>query len=245
LEANIHNPLLLREIQNAQALTAMRANEVTSLDWWISIVSSDDQHPLPVQKEREAFTLARLYIAQGKTKQALAIVADWKIDAAQNGRLRSQVEALILEALAGHAGPDLSKALPPLVQALALGEAKDFRRLFLDEGGRMAALLRAALPALPKRSLSLYATTLLHLFPAETSARLTAAGPLTQIEALSQQELRVLRLLVTGLSNLEIARELVVSPNTIKTQVKSIYRKLEVNSRDEAREVARELKLLN
>ncbi len=65
----------------------------------------------------------------------------------------------------------------------------------------MAALLQAALPNLPKRSLSLYATTLLHLFPTETTADFTAASPAVQIEALSQQELRVLRLLVTGLSN--------------------------------------------
>jgi LuxR family maltose regulon positive regulatory protein len=61
---------------------------------------------------------------------------------------------------------------------------------------------------------------------------------------LSQQELRVLRLLAAGLSNTDIGRELVVSNNTVKTHVKSIYRKLNVKSRDEAREVARELKLV-
>ena len=61
---------------------------------------------------------------------------------------------------------------------------------------------------------------------------------------MSQQELRVLRLLVAGLSNSDIAQELVLSTNTIKTHVKSIYRKLNITSRDEARDVARELKLL-
>ena len=40
-----------------------------------------------------------------------------------------------------------------------------------------------------------------------------------------------------------IARELIVSTNTVKTHVKSIYRKLEINSREEARRVAKELKL--
>ncbi len=49
---------------------------------------------------------------------------------------------------------------------------------------------------------------------------------------MSQQELRVLRLLVAGLSNADIARELVVSNNTVKTHVKSIYRKLNVKSRE-------------
>jgi LuxR family maltose regulon positive regulatory protein len=71
-----------------------------------------------------------------------------------------------------------------------------------------------------------------------------ATSSKVQIEALSQQELRVLRLLVAGLSNADIAQELVVSNNTVKTHVKSIYRKLNVKSRDEARELARELKLL-
>jgi LuxR family maltose regulon positive regulatory protein len=64
------------------------------------------------------------------------------------------------------------------------------------------------------------------------------------VEPLSRQELRVLRLLVAGLSNADIAQELVVSANTVKTHVKSIYRKLDISSRDEAREVARELRLL-
>ncbi len=54
----------------------------------------------------------------------------------------------------------------------------------------------------------------------------------------------MLRLLVAGLSNSDIAQELVVSTNTIKTHVKSIYRKLNIASREEAREVAHELKLL-
>jgi LuxR family maltose regulon positive regulatory protein len=70
------------------------------------------------------------------------------------------------------------------------------------------------------------------------------ARPAAPFEPLSPQERRVLRLLAAGLSNPEIARELVVSTNTIKTQLQSIYRKLNVTSRAEAGEVARELKLV-
>ena len=64
------------------------------------------------------------------------------------------------------------------------------------------------------------------------------------IEPLSPQEQRVLRLLAAGLSNPEMAQELVVSVNTIKTQVQSIYRKLGVTSRKEARATARRLDLV-
>jgi len=75
------------------------------------------------------------------------------------------------------------------------------------------------------------------------TTHLTTTNAMVQVEPLSPQELRVLRLVVVGLSNADIAQELVVSTNTVKTHVKSIYRKLNVNSREEAREVARELKL--
>ena len=68
--------------------------------------------------------------------------------------------------------------------------------------------------------------------------------PALLIEPLSPQEQRVLRLLAAGRSNPEIAQELVVSVNTVKTQLQSIYRKLNVKSRWEAGEAARRLKLL-
>ena len=63
-------------------------------------------------------------------------------------------------------------------------------------------------------------------------------------EPLSRQELRVLRLLVTGQTYVEMAEALVVSPNTIKSQVGSIYRKLNVRSRLEAYAAAQRLHLL-
>jgi DNA-binding CsgD family transcriptional regulator len=51
---------------------------------------------------------------------------------------------------------------------------------------------------------------------------------------LSEREFEVLNLLSRGFSNAECADILTVSPNTIGTHVKNIYRKLEVNSRAEA-----------
>ena len=245
MEANVQNSALRREIQNAQARFSIRSMDISSLEWWVKIISNDEtQNALHLQQEREAFTLARLRIEEEKTDKALELLKQWQKDAVENGRVRSQVEALCVTALAYHADSNLSAAAQSLSRALPIGQTKGFRRIFLDEGPRMAALLQAMLSTVPNRTLSLFASTLLHSFSTEATSHLGATDSTVQVEPLSPQELRVLRLLVAGLSNAAVAQELIVSTNTVKTHVKSIYRKLNVNSRQEAREMARELKLL-
>ena len=64
------------------------------------------------------------------------------------------------------------------------------------------------------------------------------------LEPLSVREQSVLRFLPTMMSNAEIAGELFVTSNTVKTHLKSIYRKLAVSRRRDAVERARALELL-
>jgi LuxR family maltose regulon positive regulatory protein len=63
-------------------------------------------------------------------------------------------------------------------------------------------------------------------------------------EPLTESEMRVLRYLPTNLSKREIGDELYVSVNTIKTHVKHLYAKLDVQTRRQAVERARALGLL-
>jgi LuxR family transcriptional regulator, maltose regulon positive regulatory protein len=73
-----------------------------------------------------------------------------------------------------------------------------------------------------------------------------ARGPLARqpYEPLSEREATVLRFLPTMMSNQEIAAELFVSVNTLKTHLKQIYRKLDVASRRDAVERARAMGLI-
>jgi LuxR family maltose regulon positive regulatory protein len=64
------------------------------------------------------------------------------------------------------------------------------------------------------------------------------------IETMTERELTVLRYLPTMLSNREIAAEMYFSVNTVKTHLKSIYRKLDVTRRRDAVERARALSII-
>ncbi len=72
----------------------------------------------------------------------------------------------------------------------------------------------------------------------------TGAGPPPLPEPLSGSELRVLRYLPTNLTAPEIASELYVSPNTVKTHMRNLYAKLSTHRRAEAVARARDLGLL-
>ena len=63
-------------------------------------------------------------------------------------------------------------------------------------------------------------------------------------EPLTERELQILQLISSGLSNQEIADQLVVSVNTVKTHLKNLYSKLEASNRTQATQRARKLRLV-
>ena len=80
--------------------------------------------------------------------------------------------------------------------------------------------------------------------PSSSSSTFTIPGTAITTE-LSERELQVLTHIAEGRTNPEIAEVLFLSPNTIKTHVSNIYRKLDVERRAQAVARAKELKILN
>ena len=120
------------------------------------------------------------------------------------------------------------------------GRATGHRWPFVEAGRRMETLLRKQIRhGTAHRAI---AGELLDAFDDRAPAR-HAVAPL--LEPLSEREQAILRFLPTTLSNREIAAELFVTTNTVKTHLRSIYRKLDVARRREAVERARDLRLLS
>lgn len=231
------SPLLHRQMLVSEALFQCREGR-SPLPW----PPCDPSLPAH-QQEREKLLQARLLAVQGESGAALDLLSQVRARASEQGRGRDELEALLLAALLHHQWQQSAQAALLLQEALELARSQGYTRIFLDEGQPMEELLRSVPPS-PQRDQAAYQRRLLQAFAAQKSG-LSLHSPaeavlsVPALEPLSSQEERVLRLLLAGHSNGEIAHILVVSTNTIKTQVQSIYRKLNVHSRREARQLLR------
>ncbi len=190
--------------------------------------------------EYDQLTLARLLVAEGDAREALDLI-DRVLDASRAaGRDGSMVEARLVRALAHRASGDTDSAAADLAAALTEGVPAGYYRIFLDEGQPMAELLgRLARGA--ARGVRAHADRL--LAAAQIPPVPASAGRASE-EGLSERERQVLRLLATELSGPEIAGELYVSVNTLRTHTKHIFAKLGVNTRRAAVRRAVDLGLL-
>jgi len=178
---------------------------------------------------------ARLLLESGDAESAL-VALDAPTDAAYP---IVAVERDVLRALALRASGQESRALAELEAALAQAEPEGIRRPFLSAGPGVRELLAEHL----RKAVSH------RWFASELLRRLEGGNgsivlPAELLEPLSAREGEVLRFLPTMMSNADIASELFVSVNTVKTHVKSIYRKLDVTRRQDAVRRARQLHLL-
>jgi len=203
-----------------------------------------DASPAPV----EALVLARLQVATGDPAAAGRTLAPLLAD--EPGQpapeLPLAIAAHLTDALANQELADHAAAARAMRRALDLAVPEDYRRVFVEGGAPVRVLLADHLHR--DTTHHLLVGSLLERLRTEAgraaspAGRSAAAGPL--VVPLSEREQVVLRYLSSRLSAGEIAEELYVSLNTVKTHIKSIYRKLDTNRRWDAVKRARQLQLL-
>ncbi|PZG03546.1 helix-turn-helix transcriptional regulator, partial [Micromonospora craterilacus] len=189
-----------------------------------------------------AVAAARVELRAGDPRAAARLLPDWTAASAADWPLPVRLDAALLDALLAARGGDDRRAGRTLESALDLAAPDGYRRPFIraEPGLRdvIAAHLDAGTAHWPMVS-DLVRTVDV---PPE---RGTAGAPVVPLgEPLTERELTILRYLQSILSNVEIAGELSVSVNTIKTHVRNIYRKLDATRRRDAVRRARELHLI-
>ena len=218
------------------------------------VQEADDDSPAGAVRRYEMLALAKLMIVQERAGDALMVLDPILLRAEHEGRIETVIQIQIYRSLALQAQGDATQALAALEQALALAEPSGYIRIFVDEGEPLRSLIADFTRSVQierqthseSRRLIEYNHKLLAAFPQVTPVAKSSVSnqQSAMIAPLSERELDVLRLLPSELSTTEMADALVISVNTLRTHLKSIYDKLGAHSRYEAIARAKELGLL-
>ncbi|MGK3939643.1 LuxR C-terminal-related transcriptional regulator [Streptomyces caeruleatus] len=191
---------------------------------------------LPDDRPAWLVEAARIQLAAGRPGDAIGLLDAVPADSRPGPAVT--VRAALVRARAVQLAGDTEAARRLVAQALLLARRERLRGPFLDAGRWIRPLLAAA----PLRGL---AAGWLTPGPAADDGPAAAPHPAPiVVEELSEREQDVLQRLAQMMSTQEIAVDLYLSVNTVKTHLKSLYRKLAVNRRSEAVRRARELRLL-
>jgi LuxR family transcriptional regulator, maltose regulon positive regulatory protein len=248
----VRNPLPDPPVAALKARMWVRQGRLNEAFAWVREQNLSPDDELSFMREFEHFTLARALIARYKTDRApgdlqaaLSLLARLLQAAETGGRNGSVIEILILQSLAYQAQGDQPRALASLERALSLAEPEGYVRIFVDKGEAVRLLIEVQ-SRNRDHPLSGYVDKLLSAFaqPAATTPKSKIKNLKSEIvEPLSERELEVLKLLRSELSGPEIAEQLIVSLNTLRSHTKSIFNKLGVNNRRAAVRRAEELDL--
>jgi len=191
---------------------------------------------LPATTPAGALAAARLLVQLGDLPAA--ITARARVPAAHTPR--SRADAAVLDTLLALAMGNQDDALDRLEDALGAAAPWTLRRPFLAQPTELQPLLAQRLER--GTAAPAFARDLLERLPG-TAPTTTKAGT-ALIDPLTDRERTVLRYLASSLSNREIASELYLSVNTVKSHQRAVYRKLEAKNRRDAVHRARMLQLL-
>jgi len=224
------------------------SGELDRATQWAQELDISERHGTPYAREREEVAYARILLAKQQPTLALQRLEPVLQRATIGQRWGQVIEIRLLQALAHQMCEQEAQAVDTLSEAIRLAKPENYIRCFVDEGAPMEALLYSLRKRDRKRGPTPYLDTLIAAFQREREAQApTEESTKTQMlpKPLSERELQILQLLAQGVSNQEIAQELVITIDTVKRHVRHILSKLGVQDRFHAVKQAQELGLLS
>jgi LuxR family transcriptional regulator, maltose regulon positive regulatory protein len=211
---------------------------------WANERDLSDDDELSFLREYDHFTRARLLVSQDQPERAITLLERLTIAARTGGRTGSVIEALTMQALAHERLGNTVAALDAIGTALELAEPEGYLRVFVDEARPMRDLLRHAAArgvagAYTRRVLAGFEEAVVSAAPGASNG-----GVSRVVQLLTPRELEILRLIAAGMRNQEIAKQLFISPATVKRHIANLYHKLDARHRTEALNRATALNLL-
>ncbi|BFT69385.1 LuxR C-terminal-related transcriptional regulator [Paenibacillus sp. P36] len=244
LPSKIHSPdksIFIRKIESEKTYLSLMNGSFDA--GWLQTSGIQYTDTAPFASIREYLHLARALMACGRENDALQLLEIMYRFVEEEDRLWDKVKVVVLQSMAFYQKEDRTSAVMKLEAALQLAEPGTYIRSFVDEGAKMAELLREYIQqrqthASRKSASVIYARELL-LLMSDPKNEKESSGTL-----ITKQELKILRMIDMGLSNKQIAEQLQITAETVKSHLKSMYRKLHVNSREQALQQGKEFQWL-
>jgi len=184
---------------------------------------------------------ARIYINRGELDQAVQVLELIIPKFLHQGANTFLIRSLSMLAVAYHLKSQRDKALNTLKKAIMLAQPENNLGDFLIVGGQLVPILKEIKD---RKNGSDFINRLIGVLSAFTVKEVYSNKAIQDLNSLSRREKEVLELIAKGMTNKEIAGELFLSSNTIKSHSIKIYRKLNVNNRKQAVSKARILGVL-
>ncbi|MRS04089.1 helix-turn-helix transcriptional regulator, partial [bacterium] len=244
--AYVKNPIPdMRPIEALKARIFLKQGRLDKAKRWVQAQGLSVTDELRYLGEFDHLLLARVCIAE-HALSGVAEMLDKMLHAAENQkRTGSMLEILVVQTLLHLEQEDSNQAELSLERALFLAEPEGYVQLFLNEGVHLRPLIEK-LALDPGHPFKIYIQKLLSAVMVHDSNFSHPYRPCIPglIEALTDRELEVLRLVSLGLSNEEISKKLFISLSTVKGHNLRIFNKLQAQNRTEAVACARDLGLL-
>lgn len=240
----LEKDLFMRRLEAEKVYFSILVGLTDQVEAWIGSCGLKHSDRVP-PSYREYYILARALTEVGQTSEALILLEEILRLTQQKDWLWDQVKVMILQSMALDRHGNEEEALKKLETALHLSEPQGYVRSYVDEGKALGHLLTRYLQYRQNGSIrSSMPVPLLYVKRLLNNMNVELEGTLAIRSVLTDQEIRIVRLIEQGCKNREIADSLGISAETVKKHIKNIYQKLKAHNRVQAVSIAKKLRLI-